>query len=388
MDASSCMKNRADSRGCLTMQCGLNFCGALRTSSQPFYRRRRDTRHQQEQTKRTYMRMGRKVMIGARDHHVVARAASDNLATLQQGRLGSSCAARALPRSSDSVGGCTLVHNKGNTRRRRSTGSSSFGKSSSRSVYKTRSSGGGGEEEQQVENITGTDTYCDDFVCTSSPAVETTVRALAKDIERGNGVWTRSLLSKDVEYVDSFRRSKGIEAFSLDFVPKIMTPTSIRVTRMRMLDQPPGRARISWRLEGHVGRPGIPVDVDMTTDIDMNLLTGQIEKRVDSWSLPRCSPISKLAWLAWRAWWSVQGAAKDATKATSSVLDSLTSMDEGDEGDIYTQADPRDPMKFFQQRDSFKDDATSLIAFLLVVYIIVQGYTILFSSSSSSSSGF
>jgi len=50
----------------------------------------------------------------------------------------------------------------------------------------------------EIENLSTN--YCDDFVCTSSPAVEMTVRSLARDIERGNGVWTQSFLSRDVEY--------------------------------------------------------------------------------------------------------------------------------------------------------------------------------------------
>ena len=42
--------------------------------------------------------------------------------------------------------------------------------------------------------------YCDDFVCNSSPAVENTIRAFAKDLQRCNGTWTRSLLARTVEY--------------------------------------------------------------------------------------------------------------------------------------------------------------------------------------------
>ena len=41
--------------------------------------------------------------------------------------------------------------------------------------------------------------YCDDFVCTSSPAVEQTVRALARDLTRLR-TWTLSLFAKDVRY--------------------------------------------------------------------------------------------------------------------------------------------------------------------------------------------
>lgn len=41
--------------------------------------------------------------------------------------------------------------------------------------------------------------YCDDFVCTSSPLVEQTVKALARDLLRQR-TWTSSLFSPSVEY--------------------------------------------------------------------------------------------------------------------------------------------------------------------------------------------
>ena len=44
-----------------------------------------------------------------------------------------------------------------------------------------------------------TSDYCDDFVCTSSPAVEQNLRALSRDLTRLN-TWTISLFAKDVQY--------------------------------------------------------------------------------------------------------------------------------------------------------------------------------------------
>lgn len=44
-----------------------------------------------------------------------------------------------------------------------------------------------------------TSDYCDDFVCTSSPAVESSVRQLAKDLQRANGRWT-PIYASTVEY--------------------------------------------------------------------------------------------------------------------------------------------------------------------------------------------
>lgn len=255
------------------------------------------------------------------------------------------------------------------------------GVSNSYLSYKSISVRATNDKELEIENLSTN--YCDDFVCTSSPAVETTVRSLARDIERGNGVWTQSFLSRDVEYEGTFRKMYGMENFTIDYVPKAVKPDSITVKSMRMVDQPPSsRARLDWQLRGTVS-PGIQVDVDMTTEVTLNLLTGQIEKRQDSWSVTRCSTLGKAAWVAALLTWALSSSSRNARDATSSALESLTtSMDLDD--NVYHQADPTDPTKFFQQRDSFKDDAISLIAFLLVLYIIIVGYSTLFAPSSSS----
>ena len=52
------------------------------------------------------------------------------------------------------------------------------------------------EEAMQIEGLRSD--YCDDFVCTSSPAVEQTVRSLARDLVRQK--WTPSLFTRDVVY--------------------------------------------------------------------------------------------------------------------------------------------------------------------------------------------
>jgi hypothetical protein len=53
------------------------------------------------------------------------------------------------------------------------------------------------EEEIQIEGLERD--YCTDFVCTSSPAVEQTVRALARDLLRQT-TWTSSLFTEKVSY--------------------------------------------------------------------------------------------------------------------------------------------------------------------------------------------
>jgi hypothetical protein len=53
--------------------------------------------------------------------------------------------------------------------------------------------------------------YCNDFECTSSPAVEQTVRSLARDISRMK--YTISLFQPDVNYSDGFRSFRGADRY-------------------------------------------------------------------------------------------------------------------------------------------------------------------------------
>jgi hypothetical protein len=275
-----------------------------------------------------------------------------------------------------------------NDRRRQRNSSSS-----SRFSGTVKSSTSDDDREVKIENLAPA--YCNDFVCTSSPAVEMTVKALAKDIERGNGVWTTSLLSKDIVYKDAFCSTSGIDSFRVDFMsPAFFTPSSVTVQRMRMTDAPPSStARIEYKVVGTVRGIGplfkdARVEVDMVTTVGLNLLTGQVEFREDSWKAASIGSV--LPWTAARmAWGSVvmgRVASKRSSEFIDKSLDSVLGSVDDDVGDI--QADPRDPMKFFQQNDSFKDDATAFIIFLLVLYIIITGYGILFGSSSIGSSSF
>ena len=228
-------------------------------------------------------------------------------------------------------------------------------------------------DQQDIDNLNRN--YCDDFVCTSSPAVESTVRALARDITRANGVWTRSLFSnQNVEY-KGFRSFKGADNYnSLNFVPKYVQKPTATVTKMRMLDS--GTAIIDWRLQGTVGPT--PIDVDMTTRISMNLLTGQIEQHTDSWDLKRCNPAAAASFTAANLAYQVKAGSAAAVTTTNNILDSLTSIDE-DEGQI-TQADPNDPMKFFQQKDTFKEDALFFVGALMLFYFMGQAWFSIFTS--------
>ena len=53
------------------------------------------------------------------------------------------------------------------------------------------------KNEVQIEGID--QNYCDEFVCTSSPAVERNLRALARDVVR-TSTWTTDLFADEVRY--------------------------------------------------------------------------------------------------------------------------------------------------------------------------------------------
>lgn len=57
------------------------------------------------------------------------------------------------------------------------------------------------KSELQIEGIE--QNYCDDFVCTSSPAVERNLRALARDVGR-TSTWTTDLFADEVRYKVKF----------------------------------------------------------------------------------------------------------------------------------------------------------------------------------------
>jgi len=227
-------------------------------------------------------------------------------------------------------------------------------------------------DQQEIENLDCN--YCDDFICTSSPAVETTVRSLANDLTRANGVWTRSLFSNTVAEYNGFRSFKGRDGYkSLNFVSKYIESPVVTVKRLQMLDG--ATAQLDWRLQGNI--KSLSVDIDMTTVITMNLLTGQVEKHIDTWDLRRCSPPAVAAFNLAKIAFALKTGSADAAQTTNSILDSLTSVDDDDDGG-YIEPSANDPMKFFQKDDSFKDDAIFFIGAITLLYVMVQAWTNLF----------
>lgn len=245
-----------------------------------------------------------------------------------------------------------------------------------RAVQRTQASTEGGtQSDGEIEGLSKE--YCDEFVCTSSPAVEATVRALSRDIRRGNGVWTRTLFSRNVKY-RGFGSFSGPEGYQkLNFIPKYISKDRIiEVLSMRMV-KGSDTAEIVWRVVGEM-YSAIPVDALVTTRITMNLLTGQIIEHVDSWDLSKSSLPAKLLFSLATAGFAVMMGGSSAVESTNSMLDSLTSVDE--EQDKYMFPNPNDPMKFFQQKDTFRDDAIFFVGALLLLYTMAQAWATLFSS--------
>jgi len=221
-----------------------------------------------------------------------------------------------------------------------------------------------------IENL---DTnYCDDFICKSSPAVESTVRSLAKDIERCNGVWTASLFSRNIQYSDSYRKFTGKGGYKrLNFIQQYVQSPSAKVVRMRM--ETNYVAVIDWVLTGSVGP--FPVEINGETRVTLNLVTGQAEKHEESWSFKECSPPGALAWTLARLAWSATMASEDTQQAGQKMLDSLSgSDDEYDGGNWTTTRDPSDPNKFFQQQDNFQQDAIMLMGGVALLWTIWKGF--------------
>lgn len=62
----------------------------------------------------------------------------------------------------------------------------------------------------KIENLSTS--YCDDFVCTTSPAIEQTVRSFARGLELLR--LPPSLFGRDVEYSDGLRSFKGSSGYA------------------------------------------------------------------------------------------------------------------------------------------------------------------------------
>ncbi|PNW75685.1 hypothetical protein CHLRE_12g536800v5 [Chlamydomonas reinhardtii] len=181
--------------------------------------------------------------------------------------------------------------------------------------------------------------YCDDFVCTSSPAVEQTVRSLARELQRGRYA-AATLYQPGVTYSDGFRTFTGVEGYKrqrwvIDNVEKFKTS----ILRLRMLDK--GTSEISWQVDGSLG--GQPVSLLFTTTCEHNLVTGRITNHRESWNLSRCSPPAAAMATANRYAWSAKQAVEDAKEGLTKAAEKLGGGGGADMNNL-----PSDPTRFYQ----------------------------------------
>lgn len=210
--------------------------------------------------------------------------------------------------------------------------------------------------------------YCDDFVCTSSPAVEQTVKSFARDIQRIK--YTSALFQPDAQYQDGFRSFKGsLKYRKLSWIRDILEKPRTEVMRLQMVDK--GTAQIDWVLSGTIR--SMQVRIPMESRITMNLLTGRIEKHTEKWDLSGCSPPAAALLTVSRMLWSFKAASSDAGEDISNSVASLSSMDQESQ-DVYMN--PSDPTRFFQQGggNSQFGDILSFATVVAALYFVYKAF--------------
>ncbi|GIL56701.1 hypothetical protein Vafri_12013 [Volvox africanus] len=203
--------------------------------------------------------------------------------------------------------------------------------------------------------------YCDDFVCTSSPAVEQTVRSLARELTRGRYT-TTSLYQPNVTYSDGFRTFSGQEGFTRQrWIADNVDQPRGTVAKLRMLDK--GTSQIQWRLEGRLG--GMQLDVGFTTTCEHNLLTGRITSLRESWDLSSCSPPAALLATFNRYSWSAKQAVTDTRDSIDKALQKLG----GSGGDSTDTNMPSDPTRFYQGDSGNNQDVIAIGFLIALLYL-------------------
>ena len=236
----------------------------------------------------------------------------------------------------------------------------------------TRAANGVGRfdpSEITIEGLTPLDQICDEFVCKSSPAVESSLRQIATDLVAIREE-KRSLLpfANDVAYDDGARRFTGREGFTNHaYIADNVEGAKAAVEAMRM--DGVDRATIVWRLQGR--NKGGRVDVRVVTELTMNLITGRATEVVETWNLEGCDASAGAFVSSSRtAAAAPKNLADAADKLGKDLRNMLGSLEEGGNDDI--QVDPNDPMKFFQNANTPQDDYLQIALFASVIYLIFQ----------------
>ena len=118
--------------------------------------------------------------------------------------------------------------------------------------------------------------YCDDFVCKSSPAVEQSVKQLARDIcsTAGPG-WSPRQFAPKVSYSDkALRRFEGNEKYGRPtFLRDFFGKCKVAILKMSMLDL--DTACIEWTLSGEHALG--TVDLRCRSTFDLNVISCSVK---------------------------------------------------------------------------------------------------------------
>lgn len=225
------------------------------------------------------------------------------------------------------------------------------------------------ESEIRIENLNTE--YCDEFACTSSPAVEQTIRSLCRDLQRPR-TWTRSLFAENVTYQGGLRKFKGATRYArFVFIADNVGDPQVTINRVQMLEG--GTAEIQWRLQGKVVG-ALSVDIDVSSFFSFNQLTGRVEEHRDSFDFSRCGLPGRLAFTALRSGWAARQNFTDFQEDSGKWMQRFEKRD--DDMDMI-QSDPTDPNKFFIQEDTTFNDAVLFAAVVSLFWVFAQAYQLL-----------
>lgn len=218
---------------------------------------------------------------------------------------------------------------------------------------------------------------CDSFVCKSSPAVENTLRTLARDTAAARGTnRAKTPYAPEVTYDDGCLRFTGSEKYEkyCSYVQNNLRDVKARVTSISMAEGSLDEATLTWELDARndIGRVG--VDVEAT--YKMNLITGRVLEHRERWNvnpsrteaqagalLESTRKAHALPLNAMEMGDGIQKQIKEFTK-------SFSQGDENGGADYYV--DPNDPMKFFQQEDTSKTDLLQMALAASVIFLVTK----------------
>eukprot|EP01025_Chloroclados_australasicus_P010987 TRINITY_DN1472_c0_g1_i1.p2 TRINITY_DN1472_c0_g1~~TRINITY_DN1472_c0_g1_i1.p2 ORF type:complete len:296 (-),score=37.35 TRINITY_DN1472_c0_g1_i1:937-1824(-) len=227
------------------------------------------------------------------------------------------------------------------------------------------------DQEVEIEGLSSQ--YCDDFVCESGPAVELNIRALQRDI--GRGEWALQKFAFNVKYSDGIRKFSGMEGYKRNnWAKDCVENYQARVDRVQMTGM--NTAVVQWIMSGKIGP--VNVKVAFSDTFILNPLTGRVENHQTKWDLQQCSTPGKIAFLASRISWAIKQSSGDTQYQIDKVAEALSSMDDDDEQDLQQMGDPT---RFFQsqQRQQQTDDIFVYMLGVAVLYLIyVAAKTIYF----------